>query len=90
VFNALLYGVQPSSMRRKIEHPETFFYPLDAIRNWNRLYGSRGFTQYQCAIPEAAGPEGVKSFLNLLRRTGGSSMLSVIKTVTKVRAFVPP
>ncbi len=79
LFNSLLYGIQPSTMRRKIEHPETFFYPLDAIRNWNRLYGSRGFTQYQCVIPDAAGPEGVKSFLNLLRRTGGSSMLSVIK-----------
>jgi FAD/FMN-containing dehydrogenase len=79
IFNSILYGIQPATMRRKIEHPETFFYPLDAIRNWNRLYGSRGFTQYQCVIPDAAGPEGVKSFLNLLRRTGGSSMLSVIK-----------
>jgi decaprenylphospho-beta-D-ribofuranose 2-oxidase len=79
VFNALLYGLQPSTVRRKIEHPENFFYPLDAIRNWNRLYGSRGFTQYQCVIPEAAGAAGVKSFLDLLRRNGGSSMLSVIK-----------
>jgi decaprenylphospho-beta-D-ribofuranose 2-oxidase len=78
-FNALLYGVQPSTVRRKIEHPEFFFYPLDAIRDWNRLYGSRGFTQYQCVIPDGAGPEGVKSFLDLLRRNGGSSMLSVIK-----------
>lgn len=79
IFNSVLYSVQPGTVRRKIEHPETFFYPLDAIRNWNRLYGSRGFTQYQCVIPDAAGPDGVKSFLNLLRRTGGSSMLSVIK-----------
>jgi len=79
IFNALLYGIQPSSVRRKIEHPETFFYPLDAIRDWNRMYGRRGFTQYQCVIPDAAGPEGVKSFLALLRRQGGSSMLSVIK-----------
>jgi FAD/FMN-containing dehydrogenase len=78
-FNALFYGVHSSGTRRKIEHPETFFYPLDAIRNWNRLYGRRGFTQYQCVIPDAAGAEGVKSFLALLRRTGGSSMLSVIK-----------
>ncbi|MEO5761192.1 MAG: FAD-binding oxidoreductase [Vicinamibacteria bacterium] len=78
-FNALYYGVHPSTVRRKIEHPETFFYPLDAIRNWNRLYGSRGFTQYQCVIPEAAGADGVKSFVALLQKTGGSSMLSVIK-----------
>ena len=78
-FNALYYGVHPSTMRRKVEHPETFFYPLDAVRNWNRVYGRRGFTQYQCVIPESAGPEGVKSFVSLLRRTGGSSMVSVIK-----------
>jgi len=78
-FNALYYGIHPDTPRRKVEHPETFFYPLDAIRNWNRLYGRRGFTQYQCVIPEAAGAEGVQSFVSLLRRTGGSSMLSVIK-----------
>jgi len=79
IFNAFYYAIHPSTMRRKIVHPETFFYPLDAIRNWNRLYGRRGFTQYQCVIPEAAGPEGVKSFLALARRVGGSSMVSVIK-----------
>ncbi|MBK5255958.1 MAG: FAD-binding oxidoreductase [Vicinamibacteria bacterium] len=78
-FNSFYYGIHPSSMRRKVAHPEAFFYPLDAIRNWNLLYGRRGFTQYQCVIPEAAGPEGVKSFVSLLRRTGGSSMVSVIK-----------
>ena len=78
-FNALYYGIHPASMRRRVAHPESFFYPLDAIRNWNRLYGRRGFTQYQCVIPEAAGKDGVKSFVALLRRTGGSSMLSVIK-----------
>ena len=79
IFNSLYYGIHPSTMRRKVEHPETFFYPLDAIRNWNRLYGRSGFTQYQCVIPESAGPEGVQSFVSLLKRTGGSSMLSVIK-----------
>jgi decaprenylphospho-beta-D-ribofuranose 2-oxidase len=78
-FNSLYYGIHPTAMRRKIEHPETFFYPLDAIRNWNRLYGRHGFTQYQCVIPEASGAAGVQSFVALLRRTGGSSMLSVIK-----------
>ena len=78
-FNAVYYGIHPKGMRSKIEHPETFFYPLDAIRNWNRVYGRSGFTQYQCVIPEEAGAEGVKSFVALLRKTGGSSMVSVIK-----------
>ncbi len=79
IFNAAYYGIHSSTMRPKVGHPEKFFYPLDAIRNWNLLYGRRGFTQYQCVIPESAGPAAVKSFLALLHRTGGSSMLSVIK-----------
>jgi FAD/FMN-containing dehydrogenase len=79
IFNAAYYGIHSSTMRRKVGHPEKFFYPLDAIRDWNLLYGSRGFTQYQCVIPESAGPAAVKSFLALLQRTGGSSMVSVIK-----------
>jgi len=79
IFNALYYAFHPSGSYVKVGHPEAFFYPLDAVRNWNRLYGRHGFTQYQCVIPEAAGPEGVKSFLALTRRTGGSSMVSVIK-----------
>lgn len=78
-FNSFYYGIHPSTMRRRVEHPETFFYPLDAVRHWNRVYGRRGFTQYQCVIPDSAGPEGVKSFVGLLRKTGGSSMVSVIK-----------
>ena len=78
-FNSFYYGIHPSTMRRRVQHPETFFYPLDAVRHWNRVYGRRGFTQYQCVIPDSAGPEGVKSFVGLLRKTGGSSMVSVIK-----------
>jgi len=78
-FNELLYRVNFGGPRKKIAHPEFFFYPLDAIRDWNRLYGRSGFTQYQCVIPEAAGLGGVKGFIELLQKTGGSSMLSVIK-----------
>ena len=79
LFNAAYYALHPKVMRSGIGHPEAFFYPLDAVRNWNLLYGRRGFTQYQCVIPDSQGPAGVKSFLALLQRTGGSSMLSVIK-----------
>ena len=59
--------------------PEPFFYPLDAIGDWNRAYGSRGFTQYQCVLPRAAGPAAVRAFMVLLTQLGGASPLCVIK-----------
>ena len=63
---ALLPQARAARARRGIVHPETFFYPLDAIGHWNRLYGPRGFTQYQCVLPEAAGRGAARRFLELL------------------------
>ena len=76
-FNALYYNA-PRSWRG-IAHPVSFFHPLDAIGEWNRLYGPRGFTQYQCVLPESAGPGAARRFLETLTRRGGASMLCVIK-----------
>jgi FAD/FMN-containing dehydrogenase len=76
-FNSLYYHA-PRSWRG-IAHPESFFHPLDAIADWNRLYGPRGFTQYQCVLPESAGPGAARRFLETLSRSGGASMLCVIK-----------
>lgn len=78
-FNALYYAAHPPEGRRGIVHPEEFFYPLDAILHWNRLYGPRGFTQYQCVLPESAGQGAARRFLELLTRRGGASFLCVIK-----------
>jgi decaprenylphospho-beta-D-ribofuranose 2-oxidase len=78
-FNELYYRKHVQRVSRRIVHPESFFYPLDKIRNWNRLYGPRGFTQYQCVLPDEAGPGAARRFLELLTRRGGASMLCVIK-----------
>ena len=78
-FNALYYRKQ---LRHRIERtvsPEPFFYPLDAILHWNRAYGSRGMTQYQCVIPRAAGAPAVREFLTVLASLGCASPLCVIK-----------
>jgi FAD/FMN-containing dehydrogenase len=78
-FNEIYYRMHPVKPRRRIWHPEPFFYPLDFVLHWNRLYGRRGFTQHQCVLPESAGPEAVHRLVELLASLGGASFLCVIK-----------
>ena len=76
-FNEVIYRFTPTGRSRVGYH--TFWYPLDAIGHWNRMYGRRGFTQYQCVIPRAAGREAVREFLQLMVQRGGATFLCVIK-----------
>jgi decaprenylphospho-beta-D-ribofuranose 2-oxidase len=78
-FNAAYYRWRGGSVQRRLVHYETFFYPLDALLDWNRLYGRRGFLQYQCVIPRAAGEEPISLVLRRLARGGAVSCLGVIK-----------
>lgn len=79
IFNFGYYWKQMPRRKRGILHPESFFHPLDAIRDWNRIYGKRGFTQHQAVIPKAAGPQAVRRFLELLTSLKAASFLCVIK-----------
>jgi FAD/FMN-containing dehydrogenase len=78
-FNFLYYWKHWQRRRRGIVPYEPFFYPLDAILEWNRMYGPAGFTQYQCVLPEASGRGAARRFLELLTSRGGASFLCVIK-----------
>lgn len=78
-FNALYYWKHLRRRATTLVAPDTFFYPLDAILEWNRVYGPRGFTQYQCVIPRQAGAPAVREFMDLLTKLGGASPLCVIK-----------
>ena len=79
LFNFAYYWKQLSKVVTKVLSPEPFFYPLDAVLEWNRVYGSRGFTQYQCVIPRAAGAPAVREFMVRLTKFGAASPLCVIK-----------
>ncbi len=79
LFNAIYYWHHLRRRARCLIAPDPFFYPLDAVLHWNRAYGPRGFTQYQCVLPRAAGPAAVREFMELLTRLGGASPLCVIK-----------
>lgn len=77
-FNAA-YGWRSRFGGRAVTHPESFFHPLDAVGGWNRIYGRRGFTQYQCVLPAAAGRGAVRAFFEQVRIGGGASFLTVVK-----------
>lgn len=64
----------------QVEHYEPFFYPLDNIQSWNRIYGPSGFYQYQCVIPRIHGLAPVQEILNEAKKSGMHSALSVLKS----------
>lgn len=61
-------------------HYEPFFYPLDNLLEWNRMYGPKGFYQYQSVVPMEVGSEAVKEQLKEIARAGDGSFLAVLKT----------
>jgi FAD/FMN-containing dehydrogenase len=79
LFNTAYYHRQQAKVRRSLDHYESFFYPLDGVRHWNRLYGPHGMFQYQCVIPAAAGTQPVAELLNAIARNGQGSFLAVLK-----------
>ena len=81
-FNSLYYGIHRNSVRQLVDF-EKFFYPLDAINHWNRLYGRRGFVQYQVALPLEGGLEGLRELLRRLARSRRASFLAVLKRFGK-------
>jgi decaprenylphospho-beta-D-ribofuranose 2-oxidase len=78
-FNALYYRRHPARASGRIVHFEPFFYPLDGIGDWNRLYGRRGFVQYQLLLPDDHARAGLREALTVLARSGASSFLAVLK-----------
>lgn len=77
-FNALYYHRQRQARRLDVVHYQPFFYPLDRILHWNRLYGRAGFTQYQCVLPKEAAT-GLQVLLERIAASGRGSFLAVLK-----------
>jgi FAD/FMN-containing dehydrogenase len=79
-FNAAYYHKQLRERSRKITHYDPFFYPLDAVLHWNRIYGKRGFFQYQFVTPMSHAEKVVTRVLERISAAGAASFLSVLKT----------
>jgi len=66
-------------MLKKVTDYDSFFYPLDGILQWNKMYGPRGFQQYQCVVPEADAPAVLRALLEVIGKSNSGSFLAVLK-----------
>ena len=83
IFNYLIYNKQRTKVVKDIIPYETFFYPLDIIEDWNKIYGKSGFIQYQMVIPKEKGKEGMRKILETIANSGNGSFLAVLKYIGK-------
>ena len=85
-FNALYYKRLKKKRTDRRLHYERFFYPLDGLRHWNRLYGKAGFTQYQFVLPTEASLAGLKTVLGRIAASRHAPALAVLKAFGKGNA----
>jgi len=85
-FNALWYGRQRERRVTRLTHFGKFFYPLDAIGNWNRMYGPRGMLQYQCVLPGDDGRLAMRDMLRRIAESGQGSFLAVLKVFGELQS----
>lgn len=79
-FNTAYYALQKRKQGRHIVHYKPYFYPLDNMLEWNRMYGPRGFYQYQMVVPQSQGRDAVAAMLAAIAASGEGSFLAVLKT----------
>ena len=79
-FNSAYFNIKKRRSGTHYMHYEDFFYPLDGLKNWNRIYGPRGFYQFQCVIPREDSHVSIALLLEAIKLSGQGSFLSVLKT----------
>ncbi|MBI1244571.1 MAG: FAD-binding protein [Alphaproteobacteria bacterium] len=80
-FNEIYWRRVPSAGREDVRALDAFFYPLDRLSDWHRLYGRRGFYQFQSVVPDGAALPAVRAMLETVASGGNASFLAVLKTL---------
>lgn len=83
IFNYFYFKKQSKKEVTDFIDYETFFYPLDFVKDWNKIYGKSGFIQYQMMIPKEKGKEGMRKILETIANSGNGSFLAVLKLYGK-------
>jgi decaprenylphospho-beta-D-ribofuranose 2-oxidase len=78
-FNALYWSRGRKGPARSVVDWDSYFYPLDGVLGWNRIYGRKGFVQFQCALPVGASEAGLTALLDATSHAGLGSFLAVLK-----------
>jgi FAD/FMN-containing dehydrogenase len=79
IFNRSYWHLQPAGRERQTTPYSSFFYPLDRIERWNRVYGRKGFQQFQCVLPESVAEVALAQLLKSIAASGTGSFLAVLK-----------
>jgi FAD/FMN-containing dehydrogenase len=85
-FNSAYWRLHPSQRTQRRSAYEPFFYPLDRLLHWNRIYGRRGFQQYQCVIPDSQAQPALRELLGAIAEAGEGSFLAVLKRCGDVQS----
>jgi FAD/FMN-containing dehydrogenase len=83
-FNRLVHARGRMAPGPRLSHYEPFFFPLDGVAHWNRIYGRGGLLQFQCAVPHSVAPSAIGEMLGAVASAGDGSFLAVLKTFGKV------
>ena len=78
-FNAFYWTRGQRALRERLVDWDAYFYPLDAVLGWNRIYGRRGFMQFQCVLPMESAGAGLRALLQATAASGQGSFLAVLK-----------
>ncbi len=89
IFNMLIYFKHPNKVVKSIESYDSFFFPLDFINNWNKLYGKKGFTQYQFILPKENSRAGMQKIIKKISHSKIVSNLGVLKLYKQQNGFLP-